>query len=692
MIGFRKVRLVLRAVSSRVHSCPRYSSSWSPLGAAFNAKPARKLNFSFTNGNAGLFEISELADFYGFYALKERAISESSKLVAEATEPGRQRKMVEIFDELSDTLCRVADLAEFIRVAHPNLNFATAAEDASVNIAGLVEKLNTNRALYKSLRHVTEQGDMFPEDDVDRHVAKLFLFDFEQSGIHLEESKRKRVVELNEEILKVGSQFMEATQQPISIKKEALPEHLRYSFNLEGDNVIVTGMYSESHNEAVREAAYKIYLHHQPFQEERLLNLLTARHELAALCGFSSYAHRATSGTLADNPETVMQFLEGLVEEVRPAAVHDLDILEQYKAKHKSQASVLQPWDVPYYTAVAKHGRHKVDHSEFAKYFPLGACMEGLNELFRSLYNVTLEHEPVEGGEVWCDEVYKLAVLHEEEGVLGYIYCDFFERIGKPQQDCHFTIRGGRQTRDGTYQLPVVVLMLNLPEPSWSTPSLLSPGMVENLFHEMGHAMHSMLGRTKYQHVTGTRCSTDFAEVPSVLMEYFATDPRVLSSFAKHYKTCEPIPEDMVTSLCASKYMFNACETQLQVFYSVLDQRLHGIHPLETSLVDLVADTQNEFYSMKHVSQTVWPLRFAHLVGYGAKYYSYLMSRAVASRIWHECFADDPFSRANGELYRRTLLAHGGGKLPMTLIEDLLKKRPTTQDFVQSLVEDVNSR
>lgn len=113
------------------------------------------------------------------------------------------------------------------------------------------------------------------------------------------------------------------------------------------------------------------------------------------------------------------------------------------------------PWDTAYFMAKAKKAWLNTSSTEFAPYFSLGACMEGLNILTQSLYGVRLESVPVLSGEVWANNVHKLAVIDEEEGILGYIYCDFYERVGKPNQDCHFTIQGGKQLSDGSYQVSI---------------------------------------------------------------------------------------------------------------------------------------------------------------------------------------------------------------------------------------------
>ncbi|XP_053631220.2 mitochondrial intermediate peptidase [Cherax quadricarinatus] len=668
--------------------------TWSSLAATFNTKPNKMLSLNFTKGTSGLFGLPELQEPEGFYLLKENAIHKAEDLMVECCSPYRTRKMVEVFDHLSDTLCRVADLAEFIRMAHPQARYSFSAEDASIAIGGLVEKLNTHRTLYESLRNVVVHGDKVPTTEVDKHVARLFLFDFEQSGIHLDEAQRQRVVSLNESILTLGQHFMNGSLQPRAIPKVKLPESIRQHFTIDGDNILVTGLYADSHTEMTREAAYKIYLHPDPHQETLLMDMINERHEMATICGFPSYAHRAVNGSLAESPELVTNFLKHLADSVRPRAQEDFTEMNAVKKAQYSGSRDLAPWDVPYFTGQIRQNKFQVSANDLMPYFSLGAVMEGLSGLLFHLYDVMLQLEEPQPGELWTSDIYKLAVKHTTEGVLGYIYCDFYERPGKAHQDCHFTIRGGKLLADGSYQDPVVVLHLNLPSPSWSSPSLLTPGMVENLFHEMGHALHSMLARTQYQHVTGTRCSTDFAEVPSILMEFFATDPRVLGTFARHYKTGEVIPQELLERLVASKSVFGASEMQLQTFYSLLDQHYHGKDRWSpaTSTTHILEEVQSQYYGLPYVPNTAWQLRFGHLVGYGAKYYAYLASRAVASWIWQKYFSEDPFSREKGEKYRCEVLAHGGGKPPRAMVGEFLGREVTPHTMVDALMTDLDQK
>ncbi|KAF2901156.1 hypothetical protein ILUMI_05032 [Ignelater luminosus] len=669
-----------------------YFGTWSSLAAAFNSRPDRKLNFSLKKENAGLFDIPELQSCEGFYYIKEQCILHADKLIDEATSENRTRKMVEVFDELSDSLCKVADLAEFIRVAHPSAIYMQAAEIALATVSSLVEKLNTNSELYYSLLNVINNGDKIPTDEVDNHVAKLFSFDFEQSGIHLPDVERHKVVNLNDSLLRLGQYFVAGSTNPRHVRKDALPESVRHIFSMEGDDIVVDGLCVDSANSKVRELAYRIYFQPNDHQDYLLTEMLKARYELAQTCGFPTYAHRALKESAIETPEMVMEFLDCLSDGLKERARNDFYIMSEMKRNEYLSNSPLAPWDIPYFRKKARKQMFNVQNSEYSPYFSLGACMEGLDNLLHCLYGINLVIKEIVAGECWAQDIYKLAVMHETEGLLGYIYCDFYERTRKPNQDCHFTIQGGRMLSDGSYQLPIVVLMLNLPLPRWSSPTLLSPTMVDNLLHEMGHAMHSMLARTCYQHVTGTRCSTDIAEVPSVLMEYFASDIRILKSFARHFQTKEPMPDDMLQHLCASKYVFTASEIEHQLFYSALDQLYHARHPLNGSTTNVLVEAQAKYYSLPYVNNTAWQLRFSHLVGYGAKYYSYLMSRALASCIWQNYFKQDPLNRIQGERYRRECLAHGGGKPPRQLVADFLRKQPTSDVLVDSLLKDIDDK
>ncbi|KAG5836814.1 hypothetical protein ANANG_G00232620 [Anguilla anguilla] len=645
IVDLRSVRDIYRHVTT----------SWSPVGAAFNARQHKRIDIR--EKNVGLFGVPELTSPAGFEVAQEHALRETERLVERACSSAPGPLTVQTFDQLSDNLCKVADLADFVKAAHPDPAYRDAAEKTCVKIGTVVEKLNTNVDLCNSLKNLLDNKDVLATLDPEtRRVAELFMFDFEISGIHLDKEKRKKAVSLN---LTDGS-FLQ-----------------------------IGGLHAECPDDLVREVAYKIFLYPNADLMQCLEELLACRHELAQLVGYRSYAHRALKGTMMKTPENVMQFLTLLTEKLSERTAKDFAMMKEMKTKLNPGNAELMPWDHPYLSGVIRAERYNIEPSLYSPYLSLGACMEGLNGLFTQLLGVSFQAQQPRPGEVWSEDVRKLAVVHEEEGLLGYIYCDFFHRPSKPQQDCHFTIRGGRLTESGEYQLPVVVIMLSLPHPSKATPTLLTPSMMENLFHEMGHAMHSMLGRTRYQHVTGTRCATDFAEVPSILMEYFATDFRVVSQFARHYQTGQPLPERMVARLSESKKVCGAADTQLQVFYSALDQMYHS-RPLACSTTDILKGVQREFYGLPYVPNTAWQLRFSHLIGYGAKYYSYLMSRAVASMVWKQCFVQDPFNRDMGERYRREMLAHGGGMEPLLMVQGMLQKSPSLEDFVDALVSDLN--
>ena len=393
---------------------------------------------------------------------------------------------------------------------------------------------------------------------------------------------------------------------------------------------------------------------------------------------------------IMDTPNKIMKFLDKCSKVIEQKAIEDYDKMAQFKKTKLNSSQPLYQWDVPIISSRIKKTVLDLERSHFLNYFSLGTCMEGLNLILNHVFNVNLEVQKLKAEESWHPDIYKLAVKeNSNNNLLGYIYCDFYQRLDKfSNVDCHFTIQCSKLMPDNTYQLPIVVLHLNFPPPSRDCPTLLSFEMMENLFHEFGHAMHSMFAKTRYQHVSGTRCSTDFAEVPSQLMEFYCRDPRILKKFAKHYATNEPLDDKTIDKLCQSKRMFTSCELQNQILNSVLDQAFH-LENLNERPVDIIEKYTHKYHHLPYVKNTFWHLRYTHLVGYGAKYYSYLVSKAIASKIWTECFEKDPLSSTAGELYRKKLLEFGGEKQPQELINSLIGIDVASSNLVDSLTKNI---
>jgi len=419
----------------------RYANvhSLGPLANAFD-KPGLNVEHPDEYG-VGLFGIAELTKSDGFYELKEQVLSNAKHLVSEAVSRSPSQGVVAIFDNLSNELCKVADLAEFTRLTHPDVDFTGAAEQTSFEIGSYVEKLNTNFSLYKALDD-SLKANKDNMDSITRKVAELLLFDFEQSGIHLDKNRKEIAVGLHEAVIVLGARFAESSQMARRVPIGTWPTNVSIPYKIDGDHLLADATYCDSDNERVRELCHKAYFHPCADQQSLLENLFHARFQLASLLGFETFSHRTLKGTTASTPENVNLFLTETIQMLQDPISKEISLLSEYKSKHDGLDANVKAWDLRYYTNVVTTQMYNLSASSLREYFSVGCCMEGLNLIFSSLFDVTLNIVQPERGEVWAPLVHKIEVYDSKEGVLGYLYCDLYQRQGKLMQDSHFTIRG----------------------------------------------------------------------------------------------------------------------------------------------------------------------------------------------------------------------------------------------------------
>lgn len=643
----------------------------------------------------GLYDIPELQDSNGFTSLTKDALKEGAKIVDRiASHPPDSVEIVRDFDELSTILCKVADLSECIRQVHPDDNFTSSAHSANASINNYVEQLNTNQALYGALKTFIEHKNFAATDHETKQAANSFMEDFKVSGIHLDEEKRAKCVELNGLVLAYGQSLVYSSFLPTRLLKERCPTVLKNTFKSDSNLVLVTHAVNDTANSELRAMSYLAYYGYNASINDVLVNLLKARHELADIIGYPSHAHRSLYSTMAKTPETVRSFLGKLSDKILPIANSEISKMLELKAAVPNQIDpkTIHPWDLAFLENRYREQLSMVKQSEVQEYFELERCMERLSDFLNSLYGVSLQKGSTSEGEIWHHDVEKYVVLDENNHLMGTIYFDFFPRPSKGVYNCHFTIRVGRKTKSGESELPIITLCFDFTKPKSGGPILLSFESVDNLFHEVGHAIHTIFGCTTFQTVSGTRCTTDFAEVPSILMnEYFLKDTRVLEKIGKHHKTGRTLPNEVIRNIKLSSSLFPALETQTQIFYALYDQISHLGPPTESTQTTF-RNIHNKYMPLKYIEQTAWYLRFHHLHGYGARYYSYLWSRAIAAMIWDVCFKKDPFSREMGEKYRREVLQYGGSRDAWTLITNILGHQPTVDEMVEALAKDVMQR
>ncbi|KAH6854242.1 mitochondrial intermediate peptidase [Chaetomium sp. MPI-CAGE-AT-0009] len=688
--------------------------------------------------NVGLFRNSFLKEPRGFITFSRVSLKKARAVVAKvlaASSVAEYRLIVRDLDRLSDILCRVLDLADFVRVTHPNQAMQRSASNAWESVYEYMNELNTMTGLHDQLATAMANPDVTAVwSEEEKAVAEVLRLDFTKSAVSLPQNYRDRFVKLSSEISAVGSAFVQemAPEQDTVVFRSS---ELRGMDPVQARNLTYRGnVYLPTlsgqaamalrtvHDADARKRIFYASRTASRRSVEMLEYLMKLRAELATLSGFESYGHLALSDRMmARSPEAVDQFLRALVDSNKPKAMQEMAELLIEKQKAYPNANKLEPWDKDYYSDLIHRPLRLTGRQGdvVSSYFSLGVVMQGLSRLFMELYGIRLVPRQPLVGETWHPDVRRLDVVSDTEGHVAVLYCDLFTRPNKSPNPAHFTVRCSREifgaemaevweqsrqdpemimfgspelaandgmtfSRQGNTikQLPTISLVCDFPQPSkqGDQPALLSFFQLETLFHEMGHAIHSVLARTSFQTVSGTRCATDLAELPSTLMEFFAADAAVLGQFARHHETGDPLPYRMVAQKARQARRFEASDTENQILLAMLDQALHSPRAAAPDF-----DPTAIFHGIQKAYScappdppgTSWPGFFGHLSGYGSTYYSYLFDRVLAQRVWDVVFdageRGGALKRENGERLKESLLKWGGARDPWRCLSEVLR-------------------
>jgi len=684
----------------------------------------------------GLFKNRYLTSPDGFLLFAQRNLEKATKIVHRvlgASTTQEYQAIVRDLDRLSDLLCRVLDLSDFVRMTHPDSRFQQAAAGAWSMVYQYMNQLNTMTGLNDQLGEALSRPEVTSAwSEEEKTVAELLKLDFMKSAVNLPKKARDRFVDLSSRISDVGSAFIQ-NMEPEK-KQVTLPSHRFYglypglaaTLKVRSQiSIATTGSEAAAALQSVydEETRKDIYMAQRKASRETITNLetmLKLRSELAGLAGFESHGHMALKDRMmAKSPASVMQFLLALRNHNAPMIQQELlELTDKKRERLAMPEAELQPWDRDFYMEKFRaEMRSRVRHEDqLTAFFSVGTVMQGLSRLFDRLYGVRFVPRETLPGETWHQDVKRLDVVSDDGEQLAVLYCDLFYRPQKSPNPAHFTVRCSREilageveeatedmvsgmpvfdsaeqaandgmetsSRNGQLkQLPTIALVCDFPKnDNAREPAFLSYYSVETLFHEMGHAIHSILARTSFQNVSGTRCATDFAELPSTLMEHFAADPTVLSLFARHWKTDRPLPFDLVRECIKVSKRFEGIDTEHQILLAMIDQAYHApdVASPDFDSTRVFHDIHRRYaHGPRDPPETCWQGFFGHLHSYGSTYYSYLFDRVLAERVWRVVFGAGhggaAISRDNGERLKENLLKWGGGRDPWRCLSDTLR-------------------
>jgi len=644
----------------------------------------------------------------------EKGIEEQTAQIAAIVsnpEPADFENTIAAYDYSGELIRKVTGVFYNYNSSNTNAEIQALAKEIAPKLSAHYDNINLNPGLFEKVRMVYENRNALNLNGEQARLLEDTYKDFVRGGAALESAAQVRFREINQELsvltLRFGENVLAETNEfKLVIDNQDDLEGLtrglidqgaetakaagmegKWVYTLHNPSIMPFLQYSAKRD--LREKIYKAYINrgnnNNDKDNKELIGKITAlRLERANLLGYETHAAFILEENMAKNAGNVLDLLNQLWTPALKRAKAEVAQLQTIIDKEGGNFK-LQPWDWNYYAEKLRKEQYDLDDEQLKPYFSLENVKQGIFTVCKNLYGITFTEQkdiPVYHPDAVAYEVNEANGDH-----IGVLYMDFHPRESK---------RGGawmssyrkQYVKNGEKVSPVITIVCNFTKPTASQPSLLTFDETSTFFHEFGHALHGLLSNSTYYSLSGTSVPRDFVELPSQIMENWASEPEVLKLYAKHYQTGEVIPDELIEKIQNSAYFNQGFATVEYLAASFLDMGYHNMKEFNLTDVSSFEDaTLAQIGLIPEITSRYRSTYFNHIFsgGYSSGYYSYIWSGILDSDAFEAFKEHGLFDQATAASFRKNILERGGTEDPMVLykkfrgaepdIKPLLKRR-----------------
>lgn len=650
------------------------------------------------------FNLIQLSDYEPAIREGMRIEDEEIKAITDNPEPPTFSNTVLALERAGQLLDRVTTVLFNLMSAETCDEMEAIAEKMMPELSEHSNNISLNEKLFERIKCVYTQRESLNLTPEERRLLEKTYDGFIRNGANLsdadKETFRKLSMELSTLTLRFSQNHLKETNKyelvlTSEVELEGLPESIieaaahtakekgkeGWIITLQAPSYVPFMKYSSNRN--LRKELYMAYntqcTHRDELDNTDIVKqLVNLRMELAQLLGFTDYADYVLRKRMAENSEHVYQLLNQLLDAYTPTAHKEVAEIEALAQEMEGKDFRLMPWDFSYYAEKLKNKKFNLDEEALRPYFELSKVKEGVFGLATRLYGITFrENKDIP---VYHPDVQAYEVFDKDGSYLAVLYTDFHPRAGKRSGAWMTEYKEQWIDENGNNSRPHVSVTMNFTKPTAEKPALLTFSEVTTFLHEFGHALHGMFANTHFQSMSGTNVYWDFVELPSQIMENFAVEKDFLNTFARHYQTNEPIPEELVKRIVDASNFNVAYACLRQVSFGLLDM---AWYTRRTAFDGDVKEYEKASWTraqiLPQIDETCMSVQFGHIMsgGYSAGYYSYKWAEVLDADAFSVFKEKGIFNTEVAQSFRDNILSKGGTEHPMTLYKRFRGQEPT---------------